>query len=295
MSNKLLDNRTVHQNQSLIDEVINDDTPLDEGANPKDDPEAAGHIEDPENEEVVIEDEQPEDDQEAILSDEEEIDEETGEAKKKTPQQSKPPEKQPLPDVEERLAEQRREATILNEKNKQLSDAFKRANEIKEPTEEELQQAARRDGFDWEDLTMFERSQFKKNFLNEQRLSILNEVGSKVSNIDQWAQSVDKYLDDNEINQTNKQLIGKEQAFRSFAMKESHRGASMDLLVSAFLHDLPATPKKPSGSLMLTRTGGERIEKKNNLQDAEYVQSLRKTNPKEYNRLVAKGKIQIEI
>lgn len=290
-----LDNRNIHKTEAL-EEIENDNTPIDEGANPKDDPEADGHIDNPEDQENYTPDDNTpteQEDYEDILASDEEIDEETGEAKKKVV--AKPEEKKTIPDVEERLAEQRREATIINEKNKQLSDAFSRANEVTEPTEEDLQKAARSDGFDWDELTNFEKSQFKKNFINEKKLSILNEVGSKVANIDEWAKSVDKFLDDNEVNQTNKLLIGKEGAFRSFAMKESHRGAAMDLLVSAFLHDLPPAAKKTNGSLMLTRTGGERVEKKNNLQDAEYVQSLRKSDPKEYKRLVSQGKISIEI
>lgn len=294
-----IDNRNIHANDDLISEIENDTTPIDEGENPKDNPEDKEEdveIEDTSEEESnptpdADEEDKSIDDEE--ISDEDEIDEETGEIKKKTP-----PEKTPernLPDVEERLAEQRREATILHEKNKQLSDAFVKANEIKDPTEEELREQARRDGFNFDDLTDFERVQFKKNLVNERKLQILNEVGSKVTNIDQWAQDVDKFLDDNETNQTNKALFGKEGAFRAFCMKQSHRGVNMSLLVSAFLHDAPKDTPKHKGSLMLTRTGGERVEKKNNLKDAEYVQNLRKSNPREYQRLLKTGKINIEI
>lgn len=284
-----MDNRNKTKSAAL-EEIENDESPIDEGENPKDDPEADGHIdnpedkENPENKEDAIE--------EDILTEDEEIDEETGEIKKKPV--VTPPAKQNLPDAEERLAEQRREATILNERNKQLTEAFSRVDEVKDPTEDELKAATRQEGFEWDDMSNFERSMFKKNFINDQKLSIVNTAVKGVKDIDGWAKNVDKYLDDNERDQTNKSLIGHEGAFRAFAMKQTHRGVDMGILVSAFLHDAPQV-KKNNGSIMLTRAGGKPQEKKNNLMDAEYVSALRKNQPKEYQRLLRAGKINIEI
>lgn len=281
-----MDNRKKDK-PDVLDEIEQDETPVDEGENPKDN--------NPDDKDIDKNSDSDDDsgaDDEDILLEDEEIDEETGEVKKK---EAKPAEKKAvLPEEEERYRAQRREATIVNEKNKQLSDAFKKANEIKEPTEDELKSSASKDGFEWDDLSTFEKSQYKKNFVNDQKLSILNEVGSKVSNIDAWAGTVDTFLDENASKQTNKALIGKEAAFREFAMKESHRGADMELLTSAFLHTVPET-KKHKGSIMLTRTGGERQEKVNKLQDADYVSALRRNNPREYTRLLRAGKINLDV
>lgn len=283
-SGELLDNRHKGPNAAL-EEVLNDDTPIDETENPKDDPSAPGHIDDTGNEESTEEDE-------AILADDEELDEETGEPKKKV---VTPAPTQESNDTEKRLAEQRREATILNARNNKLTESLSKMNEVNEPTDVELAKLVQAEGGEWEELSAFDKARFKKEVINDRKLAVVNEAVNGVKDIDAWASSVDEYLTNNEIKQTNKSLIGKEGSFRDFAMKASHRGVSMDVLVPAFLHDQPAEKPIHRGSLMLTNTGGERIEKKDNGKDADFAANLRKSNPREYQRALKAGKINIEI
>lgn len=297
-----LDNRNPNKNKALIDEVLNDPNSLDEQYDNKSDDDAQETETPIKQEEEIKEDEIPnnevkeEEPEEEILADDEEIDEDTGEAKKKTPVTTeKKNERTDSNELEERLAAQRRENIVIDARNRQLTDAFAQVGEVKEPTDEELQNAAATKGFDWEEMSNVEKALFKDNIVSQKKLSAVDVAMKGVKDIDEWAKGVDTFLDENERDQKDKSLIGREQDFRTFAMKSSHRGVPMDILVSAFLHDNKGTVKRTNGSLMLTKTGGQKVERKNNLADGDYVAALRKTNPKEYNRMARAGKIKIEV
>ena len=78
-------------------------------------------------------------------------------------------------------------------------------------------------------------------------------------------------------------------------MQESHRGADIqELLLPAFLHNLPA-PVKKTGSLFEKGGGGEKETKPGKITDADQARSLRETNPREYKRQLKAGKIEIEV
>lgn len=285
-----MDNRSKDKSNAL-EEIENDTTPIDEGEQaPKD-----GEEDLDENGKPIVkaegDDLEPED-EEDILLDDEEIDEDTGEIKKKVAPVA--PVKQKLPEEEERYRAQQRESIIVNERNRQLTDTFSKIDEVKEPTPEELQQSAQSQGFDWEELSNVEKSLFKSNYINNQKLAIVNNAVRGVKDIDEWAGTVDTFLEENTTKQTNKSLIGKEAEFRAFAMKSTHRGVSIAVLTSAFLHEYPEQ-RRQHGSIMLTRTGGDRVEKVDKTKDADYIANLRKSNPREYSRLARAGKVNIEL
>jgi hypothetical protein len=206
--------------------------------------------------------------------------------------------KQQQPDLEERYKEQRREAQLLSERNKQLTDAFGKVEEINEPTEEELKKYARNDlGVDIDDLSIFERATLKKNYVADKKLAIIQGAIKDVKNIDEWGNKIDAFLDENENTQANKQLIGKEAKFRAFAMKESHRGIEPSILLSHFLYnDKPDGTEKKKGSLFLRHAGGEKQKMKTDvITDAEVSANLKKSNPQEFRRLLKAGKIKVEV
>ena len=80
-------------------------------------------------------------------------------------------------------------------------------------------------------------------------------------------------------------------------MKESRRGVDLDDLVKAFLFDaVPSPARKNKGSLLESGSGGRGDEKKNDgFIDEKQASILRRTNHKEYNRLVKAGKIKIKL
>lgn len=205
----------------------------------------------------------------------------------------KPP-VQTQPDLEERYKEQRREAQILNERNKQLTEAFTNSDTTVEPTEQELHKAARIDGYEWDDLTMVEKSLLKKNFISERTMEVIKSAVKDVRSIDEWAERVDSFVDTNETDQKYKQLIGREAEFRAFTMKQTHRGLPIDMLVGYFLYTNEVTPKK-KGSLFLTNTGGEKEVIKSSMEDTDSVANLRVSNPREYRRQLKAGKVKLEI
>lgn len=268
-----------------LEELENDETPIDEGDNPQrnysaeDDKQAEAETPDPLEEHA----------DEAEDLNEKELDE------AETEEPKPPVEEKKAPDYEERYKESTKEAQLLHERNKQLTEAFQQIDEIKEPTEEELQAAARSDGLYWEELSTTEKLLLKKDFINSRKLAAVQGVVKDVRNIDEWAEKVDGFIDTNDTKQTHKALIGHESEFRAFALKPSHRGLPVEMLVSHFLMTAEPTAHK-KGNLFLTNTGGEKEKpKKSGIDDAERAAQLRMSDPKKYRELLRSGKINIEI
>lgn len=269
-----------------LEELENDDTPIDEGDNPQRNYSA---------EDDKLNEQETPDPLEDHADEAEDLDEKALDEAEKEEETPPPAEEKKAPDYEERYKESTKEAQLLHERNKQLTDAFQKIDEIKEPTEEELQAAARRDGLYWEELTNTEKLLIKKDYINTRKLEAVQGVVKDVRNIDEWAEKVDSFIDTNDTKQTHKALIGHEAEFRAFALKPSHRGLPVEMLVSHFLMTAEPTAHK-KGSLFLTNTGGEKEKpKKSGIDDAERAAQLRMTDPKKYRELLRSGKINIEI
>lgn len=279
----LNDNRK--EKNPLLQEIENDNSPIAE-----DSPDYV-KPEEEDMEEVEISNPPEETPQE------EETPDETPEDIKKSPEKPIPPPVIPLPNAEERLAEQRREAEILSHQNKKIVDTIDQAAQIAEPTLDELKQALEKEasGSNWDDLTPLEKSLFKKNFINDRKFAMVHKVTTDIHNIDQWAKKVDLFIDTEQTEQKNKQLLGHEAEFRKFAMIESHRNADMDLLINAFINKLPPAANR-KGSLFPVGGGDAPAKPKSDIiTDAEEAKKMKLQSPKEYAQKVKAGKIKIEV
>ena len=196
---------------------------------------------------------------------------------------------------EQQLAEQQREAQILHDKNKKITEIIDNAANLPEPTEDELRSAVRTAGADWDDLSEFEKNLFKTNLMNDRRFKMVQGITNDIHQIDAWAKKVDDFIEADESNQKFKELSGHEAEFRAFAMKESHRGADLELLINAFLHGLPPVTKK-AGELFPVGGGAAPEQPKSDvISDASEAGQLKISNPREYARKLKAGKIQIEV
>lgn len=198
-------------------------------------------------------------------------------------------------DKEKKYRAQQTEAQIQQERNNNLISTINKTTEIPEPTEQELRTYVAQEGVDWEDLTPFEQSMAKKNLLNEKRLSMIQDVAQEAQKVDEWATKVDQFIQSTDSKPEYLALSGNETAFRSFAMQKSHRGTPLEVLLPAFLHNLP--PKEPKrGSLFNRGGGGEAPAKPSDvITDAQQAANLRLNNPNEYKKLVKAGKIKVEV
>ena len=282
-----LDNRDKNKNKTL-EEIENDNNPINENE-PAKDPE-----ETPE-EEQGEEQETPEN---AEGQDEgEENDEGQGEDEGEPEAPVTPPAKPETPkdEEEQRYREQRNESVLLNQRNESLISNIDKASQLPEPTQEELEAFVRARGATWEELTPFEQNMAKESLMDKRKFDTVYEGIRDIKQIDEWAKKVKGFTDDNQTKQTFKGLIGKEDAFMSFALQPTHRGIAFETLVPAFLFSASSrTPLKRS--LLNTQGGGTAPEPpKKGLDDADEVAKLRQSNPKEYARKLKSGEIKIEV
>ena len=271
----------------VIDEDLLNQTPPD--INAPQDKEGDEPVEPKEEEHIEIpEDKEQQPDKKEEL-DNKEVDE---------PELDKKQEYTETPDQkEQRYKSQQTEAQIQAAKNKDLIDKVDQASKIQEPTVDDLKSFVAQDGVQWDDLTPFEQSMAKKTYLSEKRFDLVNQAVQSTKKIDEWATKVDTFIDSTDGKTEYVQLSSHEADFRKFAMKESHRGTPIDILLSAFLHNLGPV-KKSRGSMFETTGGGEKPANPTKITEVEQVQALRtgtEAQQKEYKRLIKSGKIQLDV
>lgn len=193
-----------------------------------------------------------------------------------------------------RYKAQQVEAQIQAAKSKALIDGVNEADSLPDPTEAELKAFVAQDGATWDELTNFEQSQARRNFISERKLAVITKTIKTTQEVDEWAGRVDTFIDETDGKPEFLALSSHEADFRKYAMKEAHRGTPIDILLSAFLHNLPPA-KKTRDSLFNRGGGGERVEIKEGITDADTAAQLRLSNPREYKRQVKAGKIKVEI
>jgi len=260
----------------VIDEVLNEPVPPVDEASPKEDLESKPAILKPE--EVPDEPEIPTEPVETTLPVETpkkvEIPVETEEQK------------------QQRYKAQQTEAFILSERNKALANTVDEAAKLQDPNEAELRQFVGSTGSDYDELTNFERVMAKKAYLNEKRFAMVNESVQSAKKIDEWAGNVDKFIDESD-SKPEALLSSHEADFRKYCMQPNHRGVDLDILMGAFLHNLPSKPAKRT--TLFPTGGGEREENKGDTIGEDEAAALRVKDPREYARKIKAGKVRIEI
>ncbi len=196
-------------------------------------------------------------------------------------------------DKEKRYKAQQTEAQIQAARARVLSDKVDEAAKIGDPTTEELKQYATSKGLDWDDMTPTEQVLAKDTYIARKQFALVNESVQATKKIDEWATKVDEFIDSTDGKPEFVQLSSHEADFRKFAMKESHRGTPIDILLGAFLHQLPPT-KKVRGSLFERAGGGEKDANPAIMNDSDSVAKLRENDPREYRRRVKAGLIKLE-
>lgn len=147
---------------------------------------------------------------------------------------------------------------------------------------------------DWEYRSDFEKNLLVKQVVMDRRQNL---ILNSISNITKESEEVEKL---GEFIDSVPELKGKESQFIEFTRKPSNKGASVEVLLSAFLYsikdELPPedpTPKPeeiPPSLERATPTGGDAPKPKTGFTDEE-LKNLRTKNPKKYFKLIREGKI----
>lgn len=198
---------------------------------------------------------------------------------------------QPTVDYKERYSQSTREAQVLAAKNKKLVETIDEAANLAEPTEDEL----RREYSDWDQMTDKEKRLFKDNLINKRKFNLVHEAVLDARKVDEWAEKVDTFVTKKTLLDEYPQLEGKEDDFKTFAMKPSRRGVDLEDLARAYLYNADPAPPKHRGSLLETGTGGPREKETNRGYTPEEVKRIRETDQRKYQQLIKEGKIKIEL
>jgi hypothetical protein len=180
----------------------------------------------------------------------------------------------------------KKKATAQGQENiilsKRLEEATRPKELTKEPTDSDLQAAFP----EWEIMTDTEKRLARETFTAKRIASSLQQKENQREAERQWMTDLELAI------AKNPSLLGKEQAFKDFAKKPTHRGAPLETLVSAFLFESsslpPSTPvPTPSAPGLLPGNGGPREAEKPKLLSATQLKTLRETDDKAYREYIA--------
>ena len=148
---------------------------------------------------------------------------------------------------------------------------------------------------DWDYRSDFEKNLSIKIVVQEKRQNhILNTIGS-ITKESELAESIYTFIENTPL------LKGKDAEFYDFVTTPKNKGASMDVLLGAFLHkegiastapESDTTKRKAPSLARSTPTGGNNQKKIEGKYSDEEITHLRLKNPKEYFKLIRQGKLR---
>jgi hypothetical protein len=206
----------------------------------------------------------------------------------------KKPVKQELPSPEVRARESGQEAMVLNSKNKKILETIEEANNIPEPTIEELKEYATKMGAEYDELDTFSQNMLKKTFKSEKKDALLTNLVADEKNMKIWQDKVEEFAADETTLQDYPSLAGHEEDFVKYCSKKTHINADFNLLVAGFLFKLPEENK--NRNLLLPRGGGSKNGPAKPVElNQDDARVMRQKNPKKYLEMVQAGKFKVVI
>lgn len=188
------------------------------------------------------------------------------------------PAPQPI-DYETKFKESTREAQILAAR---LAEYEKppRKELTNEPTDSDLQAAFP----EWDVMTDTERKLARQSFTATRIASSLQQKEHEREAQTRWNTDLELII------ASKPALQGKEQAFKDFAKKPTHKGAPLETLVSAFLFESSSNPSPVPSSTpqpgLLPGNGGPREAEKPKLISATELKTLRVTDEKAWREYI---------
>lgn len=194
------------------------------------------------------------------------------------------------PTAEERLKESTREAQRLFDKNRRMNDALQKAQEVPEPTEEEV----KAEFPEWDDMSATERKLATDNLWNKKKLSLVTDASAEIKAHEAWVKDVKGFVDDPANLVKYPELEGKTEEFKTFAADPKRRNQDFDEIVLTFNGYLAKSAPAPKKGQMFPRGNGGPKEKKDPNDGKLTVEEsarLRETNYAEYRKKLQEGKI----
>jgi len=279
---KALEETAIAEAEKLKDESVKDEeTEKKESVeNPDDEPKEDAEV----SEEEASEEE---------VSEEEVSQEELEESQAEPSEEEKEALKKRLADEKKKSSASARENQKIYAKNRVINEALVEADDIPEPTEEELI----KEFPDWDMMGDTERIFAKETVISRNWRKVISEAKEQATKIEKWNESVEVFVEDPETLINNPDLEGKTEEFKAFATEEVNNSVPFKILVSAFLHEY--TVKKPTnkGRMFERGKGGskEKFETSDGSITLEEARKLRETDYSKYKEYLTAGKIKSDL
>lgn len=198
--------------------------------------------------------------------------------------------KKEIEDKKKKLSASARENQKIYAKNRVINNAIAEAEELPEPTDEEMA----KEFAEWEVMSDTEKTFARETVITRRWRAKIKEASQQANKIEKWNDSVEEYAEDPKTLVDHPELEGKVEAFKKFAMQESNNSVPMNILVSAFLHESSSGRVPNKGKMFDTGSGGSNTKPANkdgkiSLEDAR---KIRETNYSKYKELLLAGKIE---
>jgi len=199
------------------------------------------------------------------------------------------PESVEEPDYKKKFSESSREAQKKVAANRVLNQAIDEANEVTEPTEEELQAEYE----DWDLLDQTTKRLAKETLMSTKRFALISTARVAAKKIEKWDEDVNKFVEDPQNLIDNPELEGKIDEFKIYANEETRHSVPFDVLVPAFLHQTKTAKSKSKGAMFPDGSGGPNDNPKPKGDKISVAESeiLRQTNYTLYKEKLTQGKI----
>lgn len=198
--------------------------------------------------------------------------------------------KEEEPELKKKLSASAKENQKIYAKNRIINKALAEAEDIPEPTEQQLQAEFK----DWDIMSETEKVFAKETVVSRQWRQAISKAKEQTTKIEKWSDSVDEFVDDPATFIDNPGLEGKTNEFKEFATQEENNSVPMKILVSAFLHDNSSGRTPNKGRMFEKGSGGpnNKPQPKNDKLTIEEARRLRDTDYNKWKEMLKAGKIE---
>lgn len=241
-----------------------------------------------------------EDEEEPVVTSDPEEEEETPDETLEEDEEDAEPSEEEKEALKKRLEEEKKKSSAsarenqkIYAKNRVINQALVEADEIPEPTEEELV----KEFTDWDVMSETEKTFAKETVISRNWRKVISAAKEQATKIEKWNESVEVFIDDPKTLIDHPQLEGKTEDFKNFATGEDKNSVPFNILVSAFLHEQAANKKPNKGRMFEKGSGGpnERPEPKSDVLTLEEGRKLRETDYAKWKEYNAAGKIKFDV
>src|SRR3990167_685167 len=205
--------------------------------------------------------------------------------------------KKELPPIEERYSEAGQEAMVLNSKNRKIMETIEEAENLPEPTVEELKEYAKQMGEDYDNLDNFAKNILKESFQNKRKLFKIGSLVIEEKQMNTWVKKVEEFVNQEDTLKRYPPLSGQEEEFVRYCAKRSHVGVDLYTLVAGFMwKQSRKVPVRKSVLLPSSRGGSGSPNPKASAEPTEDDAAIdRVRDPKKYKQMIKSRKYKTTI